>query len=74
MQQSTMTGDERAHNIPMSDKIVLRLREACEVAGLSLNTMRRLITAGRGPRVVRLSERRIGIRRADLEAWVVSRD
>ncbi|WP_244535014.1 hypothetical protein [Methylobacterium sp. UNC300MFChir4.1] len=35
--------------------------------------MRRLIATGRGPRVIKLSDRRIGMRRADLEAWLAGR-
>ncbi|WP_370692842.1 helix-turn-helix transcriptional regulator [Methylobacterium sp.] len=73
MQQSTTTGEVRPHDISIADRIVLRFADACGVAGVSINTMRRLVTAGRGPRVVRLSERRIGIRRSDLDAWIESR-
>lgn len=74
VQQSMTTGEVRPNEVPMSDRIVLRFADACEAAGMSPATMRRLVKAGRGPRVVRLSERRIGIRRADLEAWAASRE
>lgn len=73
MQQSMTTGEVRPNEIPMTDRIVLRFADACEAAGVSINTMRRLVKAGRGPRVVRLSERRIGIRRSDLDAWIEGR-
>ncbi|GJE45865.1 helix-turn-helix transcriptional regulator [Methylobacterium soli] len=53
--------------------VVLRLPVACEAASLSLSTLRRLIRAGRGPRVIQLSDRLIGIRRADLDDWLTSR-
>ena len=52
---------------------VLRLPTACTAAGVSLSTLRRLIRAGRGPRVIQLSDRLIGIRRIDLDDWLTSR-
>lgn len=73
MQQSTTTGEVRPHETPMTDRIVLRLDEACAEARMSTRTMRRLREAGRGPRVVRISDRLIGVRRADLDAWLESR-
>ncbi|MBA8912268.1 helix-turn-helix transcriptional regulator [Methylorubrum thiocyanatum] len=63
------TGDVR----PQSNN-VLPFDAACKIADLSRSTMYRLINAGRGPRVLKLSERRIGIRRNDLDAWLASRD
>lgn len=59
--------------LPSPDYKVLRLPEACAVARMSVRTMRRLREAGRGPRVVRLSDRLIGVRRVDLDAWLESR-
>lgn len=58
---------------PSPDHKVLRLAEACAAARMSVRTMRRLREAGRGPRVVHLSDRLIGVRRADLDAWLESR-
>lgn len=55
------------------DNRVIRFRSACAEIGISGSTMRRYIAAGTGPRLVRLSERVHGIRRADLEAWLESR-
>lgn len=52
---------------------VVNFNAACEAANLSVSTMRRLVKAGRGPRILRLSERRIGIRRDDLDEWINSR-
>ena len=52
---------------------VIRFRAACAEIGISRCTMRRYIAAGTGPRLVRLSERVHGIRRADLDAWLESR-
>lgn len=71
---SMMTGDARAQSIPMSNtNIVLRLPAVCQAAGLSLSTLRRLIAAGRGPRVIQISDRLIGVRRVDLDDWLTSR-
>ncbi|MGT2486067.1 helix-turn-helix transcriptional regulator [Methylobacterium oryzae CBMB20] len=67
-------GDARAPHIIRPTSIVLNFRAACEAASLSVSTMRRLIAAGRGPRVIKLSDRRIGVRRSDLEAWLASRN
>lgn len=52
---------------------VLSFRSACETANLSSSTLRRLVKAGRGPRLLKLSDRRIGVRRADLDEWLTSR-
>lgn len=68
MSMSMTTGD--AHS---SDNCVIRFREACAETGVSVATMRRYIKAGTGPRMVRLSERIHGFKRADLDAWVESR-
>lgn len=65
MLDSMTTGEARPH-----DNCVIPFKSACVTANLSPTTMRRLVKAGRGPRVVKLSERRIGIRRGDLDAWL----
>lgn len=67
------TGDVRAPVTPQLHPVVLSFRIACEMANLSVSTMRRLIATGRGPRVIKLSDRRIGIRRADFETWLAAR-
>ncbi len=69
MQQSMATGEVRPQN-----NNVVPFKTACEIANLSISTMRRLIQAKRGPRVLQLSERRIGIRRDDLDAWLIGRN
>ncbi|MEE8630207.1 MULTISPECIES: helix-turn-helix transcriptional regulator [Methylobacterium] len=65
------------HTVPAGDvrpnACVVNFNAACEAANLSISTMRRLVKAGRGPRILRLSERRIGIRRDDLDEWINSR-
>ena len=61
------------HSRTLLPSAVVRFQAACEQAGISPSTMRRLIHDGRGPRIIQLSERRIGVRRADLDEWLSSR-
>jgi predicted DNA-binding transcriptional regulator AlpA len=49
---------------------VRSLRETAAMAGVSLATLRRRIADGTGPRVTRVSERRVGIRDRDREVWL----
>jgi predicted DNA-binding transcriptional regulator AlpA len=55
--------------IPPDDR-VLTFDEAADVSNFSVATLRRRIADGAGPRVVRLSTRRVGIRLRDLRAWL----
>lgn len=68
-----MSESMSAGKIRPSDNRVVRFRDACAEAGVSISTMRRYISTGRGPRLVRLSERVHGFRRGDLDAWISSR-
>lgn len=52
---------------------MLTPRAAAAALGLSETTLRRLRAAGTGPRMLRLSDRRLGYRREDLEAWLAQR-
>ena len=45
----------------------------CTRIGVSPATGRRLLASGHGPKVTRLSERRIGIRERDHRAWLDAR-
>jgi predicted DNA-binding transcriptional regulator AlpA len=56
-------------NFP-GDECVISEREAAQACGFSVVTLRRLISRGEGPPVVRLSERRRGIRIVDLKNWI----
>lgn len=56
-----------------NSNVVLRLPAVCKAASVSLSTLRRLMRAGRGPRIIQLSDRLIGVRRADLDDWLNSR-
>lgn len=43
-------------------------------AGVGHNTLRRMIARGEGPRVIKLSARRLGIRDSAMETWLASRE
>ncbi len=44
--------------------------ETAEIAGISLATFRRILKAGKGPRVTAVSEKRRGVTDRDREAWL----
>jgi predicted DNA-binding transcriptional regulator AlpA len=52
---------------------VLTFRMWCAVNGFSLATGRRIVARGDGPRIIRLSPRRLGIRESDNAAWQAAR-
>ena len=52
---------------------VRSLRYTASVLGISVSTLRRLIADGVGPGVVRVSERRPGIRDSERERWLRER-
>jgi predicted DNA-binding transcriptional regulator AlpA len=56
-----------------SDCTVLRLAAVAKTAGISLATLRREIERGPGPKVIRISCRRIGVRLSDLRQWLEER-
>jgi prophage regulatory protein len=52
---------------------VVPFQAAARELGLHPATLRRMCKTGRGPTLLRLSERRLGIRRGDLEDWIKTR-
>ncbi|MFY9771167.1 MAG: hypothetical protein WBG18_26115 [Xanthobacteraceae bacterium] len=58
--------------IMLEDRVV-RIGDAASTIGVCPETLRRYIVRGVGPRVTRLSERKVGIRIRDLRAWLESR-
>jgi predicted DNA-binding transcriptional regulator AlpA len=52
---------------------VLSFGQWCAVNGFSKTTGWRLLRAGKGPRVLQLSPRRIGIKESDNAAWQAGR-
>jgi excisionase family DNA binding protein len=55
-----------------AEKILLRLREAAELAAVSERFLWAVVARGELP-TVRLSSRCVRIRRADLESWAAAR-
>jgi predicted DNA-binding transcriptional regulator AlpA len=53
-----------------SDDRILNEKAAAASCGVSASTLRRAVAAGKGPPVIRLSERRIGYRIRDLRLWL----
>jgi predicted DNA-binding transcriptional regulator AlpA len=56
-----------------ADERVVDERTAAQACGISVATLRRAVAAGKGPAVIRLSERRIGYRPKDLRVWLNGR-
>ncbi|MGU3416934.1 helix-turn-helix transcriptional regulator [Methylobacterium sp. D54C] len=53
---------------------VVPFQAAARELGLSAATLRRMCKDGNGPTLLRLSERRLGVRRGDLDAWLKTRE
>src|SRR5262245_11179973 len=58
---------------PLFDDQVLTKAEWCKLNRFSLRTGTNILSSGNGPRVLQLSERRIGIRVSDNRHWQESR-
>jgi predicted DNA-binding transcriptional regulator AlpA len=72
MYSTGLSREERGAGIGGGDR-VRSLREVADLLGISHPTLRRMISAGTGPTVTRLSERRLGIRDSHRTAWLDSR-
>ena len=57
----------------LDDERVVDLTAFAAMTGLSIATARRLISAGQGPRLVRVSPRRVGVRISDVRRWLDQR-
>jgi prophage regulatory protein len=53
--------------------VILRLPDLCKRIGLGRSSIYALMKRGQFPRPIRLSERAVGWRDADIEAWLQSR-
>jgi predicted DNA-binding transcriptional regulator AlpA len=62
------------YNAIPPDCTVLPLTAAAQAAGISLSTLRREIERGTGPKVIRISRRRLGIRVSELRQWLEKRE
>jgi predicted DNA-binding transcriptional regulator AlpA len=52
---------------------ILSVKQWCALLGISLATGKRILRSGNGPKVVRISAKRIGIRLADHLRWLEAR-
>jgi predicted DNA-binding transcriptional regulator AlpA len=52
---------------------VLTLKQFADLNSLGLRTVKRLIAEGKGPKVLQITDRRVGIREDDAAAWQASR-
>jgi predicted DNA-binding transcriptional regulator AlpA len=52
---------------------VISIQNVAELLGISQPTLRRQCVAGEGPKLIRLSSRRIGVRVKDLDLWLAQR-
>ena len=55
------------------DYRVMRFKTWCDSKGFSVPTGRRLVRSGKGPRIVQLSERTIGVTVKDDREWTEAR-
>ncbi len=65
--------EKRGHDIgrvPWGERKLLRLKEVCEIIGLSRSTIYKRLAEGSFPRPVRLSERATRWRPAEIEDWL----
>jgi predicted DNA-binding transcriptional regulator AlpA len=67
-----VTGRSTLH-ASVDDDRVLTFMEWCELNGLSRSTGQRIIAAGKGPRFIQLSEKRIGVTIGENRRWQASR-
>jgi hypothetical protein len=56
------------------DDCIIGTKLAAQITDLSEWSLGQAIRAGRGPRTVRLCGRKIGIKVADLKAWIASKE
>jgi predicted DNA-binding transcriptional regulator AlpA len=56
-----------------SDDHILTLAEFRELARISKATVTRMIAAGKAPRLIRLGEKKLGVRYGDYVRWLGAR-
>jgi predicted DNA-binding transcriptional regulator AlpA len=49
---------------------VISIRKVSEMLGISQSTLRKHCATGDGPKIIRLSSRRVGVRVKDLDSWL----
>jgi hypothetical protein len=70
MYSTGLSRDERGAGIGGGGDRVRSLAETAVLLGISIATLRRMISAGTGPTVTRLSPRRLGIRDSHRAAFL----
>lgn len=54
-------------------RLAISVPEAAKAVGIGKTTLKRLLAKGKGPRTVRVGQRRL-IRLAELERWLLERE
>jgi predicted DNA-binding transcriptional regulator AlpA len=57
----------------LADERVLTANEVCTLAHIHRKTLSRYLKRGIGPRTIRLSTQKLGVRVKDMRAWLESR-
>jgi predicted DNA-binding transcriptional regulator AlpA len=52
---------------------VRSVKDAASILGISYATLKRLLASGDGPKVTRLTQRRVGIQDRHIEEWMQAR-
>jgi predicted DNA-binding transcriptional regulator AlpA len=52
---------------------VRSIKDAASILGISYATLKRLLASGDGPRLTRLTQRRVGIQDMHLQEWMQAR-
>jgi hypothetical protein len=68
------SGGRDRHIIDTQDaEVVLSIRAWAAVSSLGYSTAKKILAAGEGPRVTRLSAGRIGVRMSEHQRWLAER-
>ena len=73
MPDAALNLSEKSRTLVATPDCVRSLDYTAKVADMSKDTLRRLIAVGKGPRVTRLSIRKVGVRDSDRERWLAER-
>jgi hypothetical protein len=73
-QQRRQQEAEHQRDQALDDQRVLTFREWCQFNRFSVSTGRRLIRAGQGPIITRISDRKLGVTVANNRRWQQSRE
>jgi predicted DNA-binding transcriptional regulator AlpA len=60
-------------NTSDSRNCVRSVKDAASILGISYATLKRLLASGDGPKITRLTQRRIGIQDRHIEEWMQAR-